>query len=98
MDKEAAIEMIQQCFNSLKDSGFLEQEIKVDSSTVIIGNGSILDSIGFVTLVTELEDKLSLAAKKDIFFVLDNIQEFDMNSPYLSADTFAQYMLRLVHQ
>lgn len=97
MDKESAILIIQQCYDSLSDSGFIENRVMVDPKTVIIGDGSVLDSIGFVTLVTELEEKLSQAAQKDVFFVLDEIQEFDMNSPFLSADTFAQYMLKLVH-
>jgi hypothetical protein len=94
MNLKDAIEIIQKCFDNLESAGLITSKIIVNEKTIIIGEGSILDSIGFVTLVTELEEKISEQLNKDVFFVIDEIQEFDLNNPFLSAEQFAKYMIR----
>lgn len=96
MTNEAALKIIQDCYDSLFDSGMIDEKVPVSAETIIIGNGSKLDSISFVTMITELEEKLSQESSKDVFFVLNDIQDFNIDSPFVSASTFAQYMQTLV--
>ena len=95
--KERALELIQESFNSLRESGMLDIAIEVKDETVLLGTGSSLDSLGFVNFVTDLEDRLIRETGKDMFFVLDDIQDFNMNNPYLSAQSIATYIARLAN-
>ena len=90
--KERALALIQESLDSLQRSGMLNQAVAVTSDTVLLGTGSFLDSLGFVTLVTELEDRMNQEMGREIYFVLDEVQNFNINNPFLSAGVFADYM------
>jgi acyl carrier protein len=92
---EQALQLIQDSFTSLHASGLIVQDVTVNATTVIMGNGSILDSIAFVTLLTDLEDRLNAATQKEIYLVLNEITDFNINNPYLSAEIVAKYMMSL---
>lgn len=97
MTNEEALKIIQVCFDNLFDSGMIDEKVPVSEETIIIGNGSKLDSISFVTMITDLEEKLSEKSSKDVFFVLNDIQDFNIDNPFVSASIFAQYMQKLVN-
>ncbi|MFZ4712617.1 MAG: hypothetical protein ACOYL6_02790 [Bacteriovoracaceae bacterium] len=93
---ENAMKLIQDSFESLSRSGTISEDVKVSPETVILGHGSSLDSIGFVTFVTEFEDRLQEATKKDCFLVLSDINEFNINNPSLTAEVLSRYAAKLV--
>ena len=96
LSQDRVIEIIQECFDSLKRSGVTKEHVKVSQDTVLLGSGSSLDSIGFVSFISDMEDRLTEATGIDVFFVLNDIQEFNINQPYLSAGSFANYVRALV--
>ena len=92
----SALELIQKSCDSLQRVGLLEKEITVQDGTVLLGPGSPLDSIAFVTFVTELEDRLNRAEdREDIFLVLKDIHEFNTVDSSLTAGILARYLTRL---
>ena len=70
MNKEKILELIQNSFDSLYNSEMISEKISVTDNTIIIGKGSILDSISFITLFSELEERLSVESDNEIFLVL----------------------------
>jgi len=92
----SALELIQKSCDSLQRVGLLEKEITIQDSTVLLGSGSPLDSIAFVTFVTELEDRLNrLEGQEDLFLVLKDIHEFNTADSSLTAGVLARYLIRL---
>ena len=90
-----ALELIQKSCDSLHRVGLLEKEITIQESTVLLGSGSPLDSIAFVTFVTELEDRLNQAEDQDdLFLVLKDIHE-DVDDSSITAGVLARYLTRL---
>lgn len=96
MNVQEAMCLIQECFDTLKVTGTIEQKIEVDGETVLLGNGSLLDSIAFVTFVTEFEDRLQEETGEDHFLVLNDINTFNVNNPSLTAKTLAEYTVKLI--
>jgi len=92
---EQSIQLIQVSLDNLHDSGMLADKVVATADTVLLGVGANLDSVGFVTFVTDLEERLSRELGRDVFFVLDEIQDFNVTNPFLSASVFANYMTRL---
>ncbi|MEK7084328.1 MAG: hypothetical protein AAB932_03785, partial [Patescibacteria group bacterium] len=60
-----------------------------------LGVGSPVDSIGFVTFVTELEERLIEETNKDLYLVLNEINEFNIDKPHLTADVLKDYLVKL---
>jgi len=94
---DKALQLIQDSIDSLHRSGLIEENIKVTPETAIMGKGTQLDSIAFVTFITDLEDRLILESGKEVFFVLNDIGDFDINNPYLSAKAIADYIIKLLN-
>ena len=61
--------------------------------TVLLGTGSALDSVAFVTFVADLEERLARETGLELYVVLDDIHEFNANAPSLSADALARYIV-----
>jgi len=94
--KEFASKLLKDSLSSLQRTGLIKQEVTIGKDTVLLGTGSPLDSLAFVTLVAELEDRLNRETGQDVSLVLDEIHEFNVNVPYLTAETLSEYMIKLI--
>ena len=93
---EDALKIIRETVCDLQDSGVIELSSPFSEDMVVLGSSSEIDSLGFVTLISDLEERLSTFSDKDIFLALDDIGEFNMNNPSLTAKTLASYMASLL--
>ena len=89
---EQALNLIQESLASLQNAGIVAESITISADTVILGSGSELDSLGFVTFISDLEERLCEETNEDIYLVLDEIGDFNINNPFLSAGTIAKYI------
>lgn len=92
ISKKKALEIIQDSFDSLFRSGMIDEKVIINENTPILGDSSVLDSIAFVTHFADLEDRLINFIGDDIYLVLDEINEFDINSPTLNAGIISSYI------
>ncbi len=95
MTKERVLALIAESIEVLKTEGMLGTGIPINNETILLGKESPFDSIGFVTFITELEDRISDETQKDLYLVLDEIDEFNINNPRLSVDRMAEYVVQL---
>ena len=90
---ERALELIKETVESLIRSGVIETAFEVANTTVLLGMGSELDSLGFVTFITDLEERLiDETGNDDLYFTLDDIEGFNMDNPNLTVEIFVDYM------
>ncbi len=92
---ERALQMIQDSILNLRRVGLIDADLMVTSNTVLLGIGSPLDSIAFVTFVTDVEERLNHETGQELYFVLTDIHEFNTDSAQLSVDTLTRYMVKL---
>lgn len=90
---ENAIKIIQESCDSLHRGGLIDDELIINEDTHILGGKSVFDSIGFITLFSEIEEKIQEKTNLEIFLILDEISDFDINSPFLSVGTIASYIV-----
>lgn len=95
LSEERAYQLIQDTMTSLRRSGLVNEEVTIGRDTVLLGPGSPLDSLAFVTLIADLEDRLNRETGQDLSLVLDEIQGFNLNVPHLSVDILSKYMMNL---
>jgi hypothetical protein len=92
MLKNNVFKLMQDSFDSMLRSGMMDEAINVSPGTVILGTGSTLDSLGFVTFISDLEERVSAAAGQEYFLILTDIHEANSDQAFLSADALAAYI------
>lgn len=95
ISEQRALELMQDSATGLRRAGMIDAELKVDRDTPLLGTGSQLDSMAFVTFVSDLEDRIGRETGEEVFIVLDEVHEFNADTPYLAASTLAGYIQRL---
>ena len=95
MNYEKTYELICDTLTSLQRSGMLEEAIVVNPDTVILGSGSSLDSLGFVTFISDLEERVSAEENQEYYLILTEIHEFNAEQAFLSAGTLARYVEKI---
>lgn len=95
IDNTAAAHLIEESLDSLARSGLLESKIAVSGQTVLLGSGSELDSMGFVTFITDVEDRIQRQTGQELYLVLNEIAVFNVERPDLTVDVLARYIERL---
>ena len=76
----------------MKTSGMFDENSNLDADTVILGVGSHFDSLGFVTFISDLEERVSDVAGDEIYLILTDIHDFNKDKTVLSASTLASYI------
>ena len=96
-DRQVAIVMIQDSLDSLARSGTLKSQFSVEEDAVLMGSGTggDLDSLGFVTLIMDIEERLEKEVDRDCPITLTDIAGFDVNNPVLTAKVLADHLVRL---
>lgn len=97
LSKERALEIMQLCLDDLHAAGMLDNKVHISPTLPLFGEGSQLDSMGFVTFVTDVEERVIAEAHKDIFIVLSDIEELYPDAPVLSASMFSDYLLSIAN-
>ncbi len=92
MNTQAALQLMQETFESMQRSGMVPDTITFNSDTVILGVGSVLDSLGFVTFISDLEERLCTKLDDEVYLVHHEIEAFNANSSFLSAGTIARFI------
>ncbi len=94
-DHETALGVIRDSFESLRRSGIISSKTPFSADMVVLGSRSELDSLGFVTFISDLEDRLGAMENRDVYLVLSDITDFNVDNPSLTVNTLASYLVGL---
>lgn len=89
---ENTYSLIKECVDSLVRSGSIDPIENFSRDTVILGGGSVLDSISFVTFITEVEDRIQSETGEEFYLVLNEIDAFNINNPNLTIGGLSDYI------
>lgn len=95
MNVSQALDLIKQSVNSLTQSGLIETAFETTSDTVLLGTGAALDSISLITLLSDVEEKVSAQSGKEVFLVLNEVHDFNEDKQNLTVDTLARYIEKI---
>jgi len=98
MKEERALELIAASLATLDDNERFTQDDVILENVILLGVESPLDSIEFVGFVTDLEERISVEADKDLYLVVNEIEQFNINELNLTAATLAKHIIKLVDE
>ena len=67
MTENDALKMIEMSLDKLKAYKMIPEDTVFSESLTLLGPGSPLDSIGFVTFMTDIEERISFETDKEIY-------------------------------
>ena len=89
---ESISDLVAESIRSLRRSGIIEVDIEIEPSTVILGGDCSLDSMGFVTLITDVEERLNRATGKDLYIVLTDLEVKFVGQNELTIAMLVEYL------
>lgn len=91
MTRDEALLTMGDVLEGLRRSGVAEPGPALEAGSVLIGPRAILDSVGFVTFIAELEDRMSRGRAEPVELILTDVWEFNADDPSLTAGVLADY-------
>jgi acyl carrier protein len=96
MKRQEALQIIQRSASNLSESGVVDGNVAIDDETALFGGPAAFDSLGFVALISEIEEQLTRTLNQDVYLIVDEIHQFGgEGKTYLSAGTLADYIEHL---
>ena len=89
------IKMIVSVLNEMGEDEDNQELIKANEKTKLFGTNGVLDSIGIVFLITELEEKISDDYDIDVILA-DEKAMSQATSPFRNVETLAKYISILI--
>lgn len=91
MNKEEALEIVIDAVKEYID----DESISIKNDTILLGNNAVVDSIGLVNLIVDIEGAL---AEKDLEITLTSEDAMSRRkSPFRSIDTLSDYIIELAN-
>ena len=69
---------------------------KISNSSVLLGDNSILDSIGLVTFLTNCEENFQKKLKKNFTIKMNEIHNLNQGKQFLKVDDFVKAIEKLL--
>ncbi len=83
--------LVQEALKDLLEESGLEPDGGIDEQTGLIGSGGVLDSLGLVNLIVDLEQRLH--EEHDYALILADERAMSMNhSPFRTVNTLIEYV------
>ena len=83
--------LVQEALKDLLEESGLEPDGGIDEQTGLIGSGAVLDSLGLVNLIVDLEQRLD--EEHDCALILADERAMSMNhSPFRTVNTLIEYV------
>ncbi|OQY05505.1 MAG: hypothetical protein B6I20_01100 [Bacteroidetes bacterium 4572_117] len=90
MEKKEAVEIVISAVSEYID----DESVQISESAILLGNDAVVDSIGLVNLIVDVESAL---AEKDIEITLTSEDAMSRRkSPFRSVETLADYIIELI--
>ena len=90
MDKNEILHIVEKAVREITD----DQSVAINNQTVLLGNDAVVDSMGLVNLIVDIESAL---AEKDFEVSLTSEKAMSQrNSPFRTVETLTDYIKELV--
>ena len=89
-------ELIIQALERIRKSGIVTADFPIDDNTVLLGMGSPVDSIAFVTLISDLEQSIETELGREFFLVMTDIHDLNEGKAELRIGDLAKSIAKII--
>ncbi len=96
LDRKTALEVVSGCVREALELAGAESA-DVTENTVLVGPGAVLDSIGVVSLIVDVEQRLEMEHAVSVTLASDKAMS-QRNSPFRTAGVLADHVLEVMRE
>jgi acyl carrier protein len=97
ISRNIAIELVIECLNEVFAQTGQTPPDTINDDTVLVGGGAVVDSLGVVSLIVEVEQRLEAAQGISVTLANDKAMS-QRNSPFRTVGVLADHVLALVEE
>jgi hypothetical protein len=91
-------ELIFQSLTKVKEAGIIRGKFDIYEDTVLLGMGSEIESIAFVTFVTDLEERIDDMVGIDVPLRLQEIHDLNVGKAALIVKDMARVVVMIINR
>ena len=91
-------ELIFQSFNKVKEAGIIPDKFDINEDTVLLGMGSGMESIAFVTFISDLEEHIEDMVGMDVPLRLQEIHDLNTAKTALIVKDMARVVTMIINR
>jgi acyl carrier protein len=97
LDRQKAFEVVVTCLREAFEQAGAEPVPEITEETVIIGQGAVLDSVGVVSLIVDIEQRLEM--DHDVSVTLANDKAMSQrSSPFRTSGVLADHICEVIRE
>ena len=91
MDRNKILNLVLACANEVNEERPIEDQLIVDENLLLLGDGSLLDSLAIVSIIVDIEAAISREFGSPLLLT-DNRAMSQESSPFLTIRTLVDYI------
>ena len=96
-DKSQILEIIFKVIDEHNKLNPKELKLEKEDETILLGYNGVLDSLGLINFLVELESKINEDLQNN-FSIIDENLFLDQNGPYSNINKLAEFILRKISE
>jgi acyl carrier protein len=97
LDRTVAVQIVIACLREILEQADETMPADVNEETVIVGNNAVLDSLGVVSLIVEIEGQLEMNHEISVTLASDRAMS-QRSSPFRTVGVLADYMCTVIKE
>lgn len=95
LSKQDVSNLVQESLKGLNQEKEEGNKIPVANDTVILGSGTLLDSLDFIVIITDIEERLFASTGQSIQLVVD-LDSPEESNPFRNVDTLSEHITEML--
>jgi acyl carrier protein len=92
--EDQILKIVIKCVEEILQEG--DKSVRVDKSTQLYGQNGILDSLGLVRVITNIEEAISETFGKDIVIASEKAMS-RKNSPFINVESLSKFIVEILN-
>ena len=97
IDRDAGVQVVLASLREVLDQSGEAVPSDLTEDTVLVGNGAVIDSLGVVSLIVEVEQRLEMEYDVSVTLASDRAMS-QRNSPFRTVGVLADYIMTMVKE
>ena len=91
IDRKTALDVVTGCLREAIEQSGAQDPVVVDENTVIVGKDAVIDSVGVVSLIVDIEQRLEMDFNVSVTLANDKAMS-QRSSPFRTAGVLAEHV------
>lgn len=97
IDRDTGVQVVLASLREVLDQSGEDVPADLTEDTVLVGNGAVIDSLGVVSLIVEIEQRLEMDYEISVTLANDRAMS-QRNSPFRTVGVLADYILTMIKE